>query len=147
MFRIFRNLFKEKNEYDFRVVSRLKALVVEEKYNEIIDECCKILESTETEKHDQDLAKSLRGTFYILKKQHEEAMEDFRDLIDDDSTDIKIRANALIKRASLYIQQCKDPKEDPLKGTKHRHFDDNFSRKLTFLIFHSNGRLQESRRA
>merc|ERR1712012_1322918 len=90
------------SEANESVVSRLKALVVEEKYNEVIDECCKILESTETEKYDQDLAKSLRGTFYILKKQHEEAMDDFRDLIDDDSTDIKIRANALIQKMQTF---------------------------------------------
>ena len=58
----------------------------------------------------------LRGTFYILKKQSKEAMDDFTEIIEDESCDVKIRTNALIKRASLYIQQCKDPHQDPLKG-------------------------------
>ena len=31
----------------------------------------------------------------------------------DESADPKVRVNALIKRASLYIQQCKDPIKDP----------------------------------
>merc|ERR1712048_1117502 len=36
--------------------------------------------------------------------------------ISDDSANAKIRTNALIKRASLFIQQCKDPVQDPLKA-------------------------------
>ena len=40
-------------------------------------------------------------------------MEDLSDLIQDDKVSVKIRVNALIKRASLFIQQCKDPSKDP----------------------------------
>ena len=65
----------------FRVLSRLKGLIEDEKYEIIIDECSKIIESSPTEKYHNDLAKVLRGTFYILKKQHKEAMDDFHDLI------------------------------------------------------------------
>ena len=65
----------------FRVLSRLKGLIEDEKYEIIIDECSKIIESSPTEKYHIDLAKVLRGTFYILKKQHKEAMDDFHDLI------------------------------------------------------------------
>ena len=63
----------------------------------------------------RDLAQLLRGTFYILSKQQDLAMSDLGVLIEDDSANSKIRANALIKRASLFIQQCKDPVQDPLK--------------------------------
>jgi len=104
------------NSENESVLSRLKGLIEDEKYETIIDECSKIIESSPTEKYHIDLAKVLRGTFYILKKQHKEAMDDFHDLIEDDSCDVKIRANALIKRASLYIQQCRDPHQDPLKA-------------------------------
>ena len=63
------------------MLSRLKGLIEDEKYETIIDECSKIIESSPTEKYHIDLAKVLRGTFYILKKQHKEAMDDFHDLI------------------------------------------------------------------
>merc|ERR1711935_425923 len=33
--------------------------------------------------------------------------------IDSPETEVKLKVNALIKRASLYIQQCKDPSKDP----------------------------------
>ena len=50
-----------------------------------------------------------------MSKQQELAMSDLGTLIDDDSANSRIRTNALIKRASLFIQQCKDPVQDPLK--------------------------------
>ena len=40
-------------------------------------------------------------------------MDDLTTLIENSEVDVKIRVNALIKRASLYIQQCKDPSKDP----------------------------------
>lgn len=59
-------------------------------------------------------ARLLRATFYILTKQQDLAMEDLTLLIDGEETDVKLKVNALIKRASLYIQQCKDPSKDPM---------------------------------
>jgi import receptor subunit TOM70 len=55
----------------------------------------------------------LRATFYIFQKQMSEAMTDLTHLISCSTTDTKVKVNALIKRASLYIQQCKDPTKDP----------------------------------
>ena len=46
-------------------------------------------------------------------KLQSKAMEDFSCLVEDPLTHVKVKVNALIKRASLYIQQCKDPKKDP----------------------------------
>ena len=40
-------------------------------------------------------------------------MADLTDLADDNAVPAKLRVNALIKRASLYIQRCKDPSTDP----------------------------------
>ncbi len=41
-------------------------------------------------------------------------MDDLTALIDGgDAIDAAVRVNALIKRASLYIQMCKDPQKDP----------------------------------
>lgn len=55
----------------------------------------------------------LRGTFYILNKQMSLAFTDLEKVIDDQTASAPIRVNALIKRASLFIQQCKDPHRDP----------------------------------
>jgi len=58
-------------------------------------------------------ARLLRATFYILTKQQDLAMKDLSALIENPEVGVKLRVNALIKRASLYIQQCKDPTKDP----------------------------------
>lgn len=89
---------------------RAKKLFDEEKYNDIIEECTKEIDSNG--EHSQK-ARLLRGTFYILMKLQSKAMEDFSCLVEDPLTHVKVKVNALIKRASLYIQQCKDPKKDP----------------------------------
>ena len=101
----------------FRESDSLKELIKEEKFEKVIDHCSELIKSTE-DKDARDLAQLLRGTFYILSKQQDLAMSDLGVLIEDDSANSKIRANALIKRASLFIQQCKDPVQDPLKVIK-----------------------------
>ena len=63
-------------------------------------------------------AKLLRATFYILCKQQDRAFDDLQYVIEDENAEPKMRANALIKRASLYIQRCKDPQQDPLLSFK-----------------------------
>ena len=63
-------------------------------------------------------AKLLRATFYILSKRQDQAFKDLEDVIETETADPKVRANALIKRASLYIQRCKDPQQDPLLSFK-----------------------------
>lgn len=63
-------------------------------------------------------ARLLRATFYILSKKQKEAMQDLTVLIDDPTVEPSIKSNALIKRASLHIQQCTDPEKDPLLSFK-----------------------------
>ena len=63
-------------------------------------------------------AKLLRATFYILSKQQEKAFDDLEDIIENQNASPKVRANALIKRASLFIQRCKDPQQDSLLSFK-----------------------------
>ena len=46
-------------------------------------------------------------------KQPGLAMDDLSELIEDAECPVRVKVNALIKRASLYIQQAKDPKKDP----------------------------------
>ena len=79
-------------------------------YEKIISHCDEEIEAAGDRQHE---AKLLRATFYILTKQQEKAMRDLTDLADDNAVATKLRVNALIKRASLYIQRCKDPSTDP----------------------------------
>jgi len=79
-------------------------------YEKIIPHCNEEVEAGGERQHE---AKLLRATFYILTKQQEAAMTDLTDLADDTAVQTKLRVNALIKRASLYIQRCKDPSTDP----------------------------------
>ena len=72
--------------------------------------CDEEIESKGDRVHEATL---LRATFYILSKQADRAMEDLTSLIEEEAASASIRVNALIKRASLFIQQCKDPSKDP----------------------------------
>jgi len=82
-----------------------------EKYEEVIPNCDHEITRCGAQATE---ARLLRATFYILTKQQELAMDDLTRLIDSEGTDVKLKVNALIKRASLYIQQCKDPSKDPM---------------------------------
>jgi len=53
------------------------------------------------------------ASFYILSKRQSAAFEDLTVVITNEEASPKLRVNALIKRASLYIQRCRDPKKDP----------------------------------
>merc|ERR1712183_150506 len=79
-------------------------------YDGIIAHCD---QEIETEGDRTSEARLLRATFYILTKQQDLAMADLTVLIENPEVGVKLRVNALIKRASLYIQQCKDPTKDP----------------------------------
>jgi len=104
---------KENNELSgyLRAKNNLSA----SEYDNVIQDCTEEIESNGEY---VQLARLLRGTFYILTKQQSAAFEDLNLLIDDELTDKKVKVNALIKRASLFIQQCKDPRNDPALSLK-----------------------------
>jgi len=81
-------------------------------YERIIGHCDEELEKGGEAGHGSE-ARLLRATFYILTKQQDRAMADLTHLIEDAGAGVKVKVNALIKRASLFIQQCKDPSKDP----------------------------------
>jgi len=80
-----------------------------EKYESIIENCTQEIECNGEHVY---LARLLRGTLYILSKQQSLAMADLTALIENEAVSKKIRVNALVKRASLFIQQCNDPTKD-----------------------------------
>merc|ERR1712128_86441 len=57
-------------------------------------------------------AKLVKGTFLVLMKQLEPALEVLSQVIDESSEDIRVKVNALVKRGALYIQRCQDPSVD-----------------------------------
>jgi len=57
-------------------------------------------------------AKLVKGTFLVLMKQLEPALEVLSQVIDESSEDIRVKVNALVKRGALYIQRCHDPSVD-----------------------------------
>ena len=105
----------ENGENGHNDVNELREMIEQSKFSQVIDKCTELIKTSQ-DSYTQDLSKLLRGTFYILNKQQNEAMLDLSSVIDNEDTDKKIRVNALIKRASLYIQQCKDPSQDPLRA-------------------------------
>jgi len=89
--------------------ARAKKCLSEQKFETIIEDCTQEIECNGT--HTQ-LARLLRGTFYILTKQQSNAMQDLTTLVEDETVPSKVKVNALVKRASLFIQQCNDPNKD-----------------------------------
>ena len=71
---------EEDHEDEETDLQKLRKLIKEEKYDQIIDSCCEILKSSEDE-NVKNLALLLRGTFYILNKQQNLAMSDLTTLI------------------------------------------------------------------
>ena len=87
-------------------MTRVQELIKEEKFKKIIPACN---EEIGLNGKFSPFAKLTRATFSILTKMQDEAQKDLTEVIEDEEAGKAIRVNALIKRASLYIQQCKDP--------------------------------------
>lgn len=83
----------------------MKALKTQD-YEDIIDLCTEeIKNSTETNPSSRLIeAHLLRGTFYLLLGQYEGSLDDFNFVINNPATSNELKINALIKRASLYLQ-------------------------------------------
>uniref|UniRef100_A0A671TCJ0 Mitochondrial import receptor subunit TOM70-like n=1 Tax=Sinocyclocheilus anshuiensis TaxID=1608454 RepID=A0A671TCJ0_9TELE len=81
---------------------KAKQYMEEENYDKIISECTKEIESG-----GRYTAKALllRATFYLLIGNATAAQPDLDRVINMDDASVKLRANALIKRGSMYMQQ------------------------------------------
>jgi len=74
-------------------------------YDDIITLCTEEVEAESGDATTKQLAKLLRGTFHLLLGEHDKAVADFTAVFDDKETDAKLRVNALVKRATLLMQQ------------------------------------------
>ena len=79
--------------------------VKEQNYDDVIPLCNEELDSSEpnTLLHRMEVLLT-RATFYLLLGQHDAAIEDLGTIIDNDSVSNGVKVNALIKRATLFMQ-------------------------------------------
>ncbi|XP_003419010.1 mitochondrial import receptor subunit TOM70 [Loxodonta africana] len=90
---------------------KAKQYMEEENYDKIISECSKEIDA-EGGRHRAE-ALLLRATFYLLVGNASAAKPDLDQVISLKGADVKLRANALIKRGSMYMQQ-----QEPLLSTQ-----------------------------
>ncbi|KAK7144716.1 hypothetical protein R3I94_010967 [Phoxinus phoxinus] len=81
---------------------KAKQYMEEENYDKIISECTKEIESGGRYTAEALL---LRATFYLLIGNATAAQPDLDRVINMENASVKLRANALIKRGSMYMQQ------------------------------------------
>ncbi|KAG8450369.1 hypothetical protein GDO86_002861 [Hymenochirus boettgeri] len=91
------SVVKEKSGY-----LKAKKYMEEENYDKIISECTK-----EVDARGKYMAEALllRATFYLLIGNASAAKPDLDQVISMEESNVKLRANALIKRGSMYMQQ------------------------------------------
>ncbi|XP_052331740.1 mitochondrial import receptor subunit TOM70-like [Oncorhynchus keta] len=89
---------------------KAKQYMEEENYDKIISECTKEVESGG--KYTAE-ALLLRATFYLLIGNATGAQPDLDRVINMEDVNVKLRANALIKRGSMYMQQ-----QQPMMSTQ-----------------------------
>lgn len=87
-----------------RGYQRAKQALEAEEYEDIIAACTEEIESSESESQHKSEALLLRGTFQLLSGCFEESQQDLDAVINNADADVELRTNALIKRASLYMQ-------------------------------------------
>lgn len=87
---------------ELRGIEKAKHAMAEGKYSEIIAACTEELENPSSDKG-KEHAMLLRSSMYILTWQIKEAMTDLTYIINN-SSDIKVQSNALLKRACLFMQ-------------------------------------------
>ncbi|KAG1696631.1 Mitochondrial import receptor subunit TOM70 [Nymphon striatum] len=105
-FRSYHNdpLTADANKYEEGMTGYLKAIhdFASEKYGNVIKDCDEEINKNGDHKAEAML---LRSTFYTLQGQTDAAKKDFNTLISDPNVVKQIKANALIKLASLKMQE------------------------------------------
>lgn len=80
--------------------AKAKKALDSQQYDSIVNACTEELDADGKYKYEAFL---LRATFYLLLGRHDEAQADLGKVIDSDAS-LKVKVNALIKRASLFTQ-------------------------------------------
>ncbi|XP_017875596.1 mitochondrial import receptor subunit TOM70 [Ceratina calcarata] len=84
---------------------RILECIKEQKYDDVIPLCTKEINSSEPDTlPNKTKVLLLRATFYLLLGEHNAALEGCAAIIDDETLPTDMRVNALVKRATLYMQ-------------------------------------------
>jgi import receptor subunit TOM70 len=85
------------------------SLLQEQKYVEAVAACTEEIDNIDTnvESNNKIEAMLLRGTLLLIFGDFQEALKDFDAIMNNESIDVSVRSNALIKRASLKMQMEK----------------------------------------
>ncbi|XP_050318645.1 mitochondrial import receptor subunit TOM70 [Bactrocera neohumeralis] len=94
-----------KEGVELKGFARAKQALDEMKYEDVISACTEEIETSESESQYKSEALLLRGTFFLLSGSFNASQQDFDAVINNADADVALRATALIKRASLYIQK------------------------------------------
>ncbi|XP_008556932.1 mitochondrial import receptor subunit TOM70 [Microplitis demolitor] len=95
----------DSDDNDNTALAEVIQMFKDEKYDEIIDACTNKIESSGPEDTQVKLKLHLlRGTFYLLLGQHEDAIEDLNAVINSEESPKNVKVNALIKRATMNMQ-------------------------------------------
>ncbi|XP_071957600.1 mitochondrial import receptor subunit TOM70-like [Antedon mediterranea] len=87
---------------ELRCYLKAKKLFHTGKYDEVVQNCIEEIESDGEYKYEALL---MKATFFLLMGQAEWAVPDLDQLIEKEDADKKLRANALIKRGSMHMQE------------------------------------------
>lgn len=87
-----------------RGLGRAKKALKDGDFEEILPACAEELETAASNENHHIEAKLLRGTMHLLLGSMTEASNDFEFVIDSPNASIDCKVNALIKRASLNVQ-------------------------------------------
>ncbi|XP_004536233.1 mitochondrial import receptor subunit TOM70 [Ceratitis capitata] len=85
--------------------ARAKKALEDRQYEDVIAACTEEIETSEAESQYKSEALLLRGTFYLLSGNFAAAKHDLDAVINNAAAEVSLHAAALIKRASLHIQQ------------------------------------------
>uniref|UniRef100_A0AAR5QAB5 Mitochondrial import receptor subunit TOM70 n=2 Tax=Dendroctonus ponderosae TaxID=77166 RepID=A0AAR5QAB5_DENPD len=80
---------------------KAKLAFATEKYEEIIPACTEELNLSESESNFKLEALALRGSFYFITGEDAKGIEDFTSIIENESADVNLKVNALLKRAAV----------------------------------------------
>lgn len=90
--------------YVFRGYAKARQALKNDKYDDVISYCSEEIDRPDFEPESCMEVFLLRATFFLLLGRHEDAIADLEKVINSESASKEVRVNALIKRASMYMQ-------------------------------------------
>lgn len=87
-----------------RCFSKAIQAVRNQDYDNVISYCTEEIDKLQAETTSNYKLQLLRGTFYLLLGEHDDAISDLNMIITTERVAKELKVNALIKRASMHVQ-------------------------------------------